>query len=332
MRRRRALALGFGALVLIYTVVPLSKPRRVETTSDPQTLSPRLPPPPALPPPPPPSPALPSPPSSSGAIYLYTSQRGPFVQRQCTVPCFVRDQNQGNHHTVRSLNDSAFCVVRTMEVERIHSHQTCLTSSTSFESDFPMTYYTPTFRDIFTPVPGFDERIEAAVFVARNCHSNSHRENLVKQLGKHFRVDSPSRCLHNTDSGFDRDKVIGLHKYRVYLAFENSIVKDYATEKVYDGLESGAVPVYLGAPNIEDGFVPTGSIVNTVSFSSTASLAEYIKLLLRDKTAWDRHQEWRTLPPDTKFVARFNKTAIDVDCRICQAVNKRPQFRDTRRS
>jgi hypothetical protein len=207
-----------------------------------------------------------------------------------------------------------------MEVERSGTHRTCFTSSTSFKTDFPMTYYTPSFRDIFKPVPAFDDRIEAAVFVARNCHSSSHREKLVKKLGKYFRVDSPSRCLHTDNYRFDADKVIGLRKYRVYLAFENNIVDDYVTEKVYDGLEAGAVPVYLGAPNVETGFVPANSIVNTAAFSSTAALAEYIKLLLRDKSEWNKYQVWRSNPPDSKFVARFNKTKIDIDCRICRAV------------
>jgi hypothetical protein len=256
------------------------------------------------------------------AVYLYTSQKGTFERKRCDVPCFVRDKQQAIYHTVRSLNDSVFCVTRTMEVEREGEHRRCLTSSTSFASDFPMTYYTPSFRNIFKKAPGFDDRTEAAVFVARNCHSNNHREKIVKRLEQHFRVDSPSTCLHNTNSSFSKDKVVGLQKYRIYLAFENSIVKDYVTEKVYDGLEAGAVPVYLGAPNIEDGFVPTGSIVNAAAFASTDSLAEYIKVLLRDKTAWNMHQEWRTRAPDNKFVARFNKTKVDVDCRICRAVSK----------
>lgn len=37
-------------------------------------------------------------------------------------------------------------------------------------------------------------------------------------------------------------------------------VRDYVTEKVYNGLQSGTLPVYWGAENVED-FVPRGSVV-----------------------------------------------------------------------
>lgn len=35
---------------------------------------------------------------------------------------------------------------------------------------------------------------------------------------------------------------------------------DYVTEKVYNGLQAGTLPVYWGATNIQD-YVPRGSVV-----------------------------------------------------------------------
>lgn len=46
--------------------------------------------------------------------------------------------------------------------------------------------------------------------------------------------------------------------YRFTIAFENAIADDYVTEKFYEPLLSGSVPVYLGAPNI-DRFAPSRS-------------------------------------------------------------------------
>lgn len=43
-----------------------------------------------------------------------------------------------------------------------------------------------------------------------------------------------------------------LRKYKFVLAFENSATKDYVTEKFFDALDAGAVPVVYGAPNIHD--------------------------------------------------------------------------------
>ena len=36
------------------------------------------------------------------------------------------------------------------------------------------------------------------------------------------------------------------------LAFENSVCNDYVTEKIYDVFAAGVVPIYLGAPNIDE--------------------------------------------------------------------------------
>ncbi|KAK7197578.1 glycosyl transferase [Novymonas esmeraldas] len=47
-------------------------------------------------------------------------------------------------------------------------------------------------------------------------------------------------------------------KYRYVIAFENTVEDDYVTEKVYNALLSGALPLYIGAQNIAD-YVPRSS-------------------------------------------------------------------------
>ena len=42
-------------------------------------------------------------------------------------------------------------------------------------------------------------------------------------------------------------KVKVLSNYKFYLAFENFAVDDYVSEKVFEGLFAGTVPVYRGA-------------------------------------------------------------------------------------
>lgn len=43
---------------------------------------------------------------------------------------------------------------------------------------------------------------------------------------------------------------------------ENSIATDYVTEKLYDAFVAGCVPVYYGAPNIEDLLPDPDSIID----------------------------------------------------------------------
>lgn len=60
------------------------------------------------------------------------------------------------------------------------------------------------------------------------------------------------------------------------IAFENAISKDYVTEKFFNPLVIGSVPVYLGAPNIED-FIPgKNSFVDVRNFDSPKDLADFL--------------------------------------------------------
>ena len=95
----------------------------------------------------------------------------------------------------------------------------------------------------------------------RAKHS-AHREAIVGQLEGKYRIDSLGKChrtartSHNagqvqlgsgaTDAESLLLKQRALGKYMFYLAFENSVEPGYVTEKVFDALKAGTVPVYLG--------------------------------------------------------------------------------------
>ena len=49
-------------------------------------------------------------------------------------------------------------------------------------------------------------------------------------------------------------KIDGLHDYRFSIAIENSCIPSYITEKFYDCIIAGCVPLYYGAPNISEYF------------------------------------------------------------------------------
>lgn len=56
-------------------------------------------------------------------------------------------------------------------------------------------------------------------------------------------------------------QAVGWQRYRALLAWENTQDENYVSEKVYQALAAGVVPVYWGAPDIED-FVPGRMIIN----------------------------------------------------------------------
>jgi len=76
-------------------------------------------------------------------------------------------------------------------------------------------------------------------------------------------------------------------------AFENSIELDYVTEKVYRALESGCIPVYYGAPNVNDYIPDEAGIVNYSKLRSPAALLAELERLASDESAYNEKLAWR---------------------------------------
>jgi hypothetical protein len=69
-----------------------------------------------------------------------------------------------------------------------------------------------------------------------------------------------------------------LGNYKFALCFENSILKGYVTEKLFDSFFAGAIPVYWGAPDIEQ-HVPQDCFIDMRRFEDYGALKEYLKSL-----------------------------------------------------
>ena len=113
------------------------------------------------------------------------------------------------------------------------------------------------------------------------------------------------------------NKTAVMEKYLFHLAFENSIVDDYVTEKLWGSLEAGTLPIYYGAPNIRD-LVPSNSIVVVDEFDSIQDLADHLVELSYNETLYNSYHEWRKHPLEEKFLHKFNFTRTHSRCRFCK--------------
>ena len=125
------------------------------------------------------------------------------------------------------------------------------------------------------------------------------RNYFAAQLMRHIAVDSYGRFLRNRrlpapDLG-QSTKLQTIAAYHFCLAFENSIAPDYVTEKIYDCLLTGVVPVYLGAPNVDE-FVPAGSYISANAHGGPRGLAAYLKHLLERPDEYAKYLSWRNKP------------------------------------
>ena len=66
-----------------------------------------------------------------------------------------------------------------------------------------------------------------------------------------------------------------LSRYRFSLCFENMTMKGYVTEKLFDCLYAGAIPLYLGAKNI-DSLIPREVYVDCHQFESWEEMSNKV--------------------------------------------------------
>jgi hypothetical protein len=75
------------------------------------------------------------------------------------------------------------------------------------------------------------------------------------------------RALMSIYRGSCESKYEVLSRYRFSLCFENMTMKGYLTEKLFDCLYAGTIPLYLGAPDIRE-LVPEGAYIDCRNFGS----------------------------------------------------------------
>jgi hypothetical protein len=68
----------------------------------------------------------------------------------------------------------------------------------------------------------------------------------------------------------------------------------------------GSVPVYLGAPNIEEFAPGDHCYINVKDFSSPRALAKYLKELDRDDARYEEYLQWKKRPFRDSFKFKLN--------------------------
>lgn len=171
--------------------------------------------------------------------------------------------------------------------------------------DLAMTYrrdadvwvpYLPRPEWLAAPVSPKTEPVPA-VYFASSAIDRSGRHAYVAELMRHVAVDCYGACHRNRTLARDdgrTTKLATIARYRFTLAFENSIACDYVTEKFYDALIAGSVPVVLGAPNVGEFAPEDPSYVDVNDFPSPAGLASFLVELAGDESRYAGYLAWKS--------------------------------------
>jgi hypothetical protein len=87
---------------------------------------------------------------------------------------------------------------------------------------------------------------------------------------------SDSENIKKVYRGTVGEKLPTLRQYKFVFCLENSIFPGYVTEKIFDAMFAGSVPVYLGAPDVET-YVPKDAFVDMRDFKNFHALEEFLR-------------------------------------------------------
>ena len=183
--------------------------------------------------------------------------------------------------------------------------------------------------------------ISGASFIASNCHPSfwgNKRNGVVLAMREAgFRVDGLGGCL-STKNNLDphgqpveipprplnigllhEAKMEPLSRYMFHLAFENTIEEGYVTEKIFDALFAGTVPVFLGDAETARPLLPDPmAAIFVADFPDTAALVRYLRHLIESEEEYEKHRSWRHSFDRKKHIAARPKLQKSFQCQVCE--------------
>ena len=161
----------------------------------------------------------------------------------------------------------------------------------------------------------------------------SRREDLVRQLERYLPPDSLhiyGKCGNRTCPGTSLENKEDCWKmiednYKFYFSLENSVCRDYVTEKMFEALKHDVVPVVLGGANYQNMF-PEHSFINMLDYKNMSQLAEHLVHLGENDDEYSKYLEWKTRYKVLNSKYDFNQA----HCHLCQLIHDHGKTGETR--
>uniref|UniRef100_A0A131XTT6 Fucosyltransferase n=2 Tax=Ixodes ricinus TaxID=34613 RepID=A0A131XTT6_IXORI len=164
------------------------------------------------------------------------------------------------------------------------------------------------------PFNWWTDKTRHVLWLVSNCKTPSNREGFVQELRKFIQVDVVGQCGHlsclpkmSADCYHNASKI-----YFFYLALENSICTDYITEKFYNALTWGMVPIVMSGANYTS-VAPPGSYIDALSFQNVRHLADHLKQIAKDPLLYNSYHAWRQ---------RYKIVWRPFQCNLCQMLHE----------
>ncbi|XP_074166365.1 4-galactosyl-N-acetylglucosaminide 3-alpha-L-fucosyltransferase 9 isoform X1 [Sminthopsis crassicaudata] len=199
-----------------------------------------------------------------------------------------------------------------------HLFNLTLTYRRDSDIQVPYGFMTVSTNSIVFEVPS---KKKLVCWVVSNWNPEHARVKYYSELSKSIEIHTYGQAFGEYVN--DKSLIPTISTCKFYLSFENSIHKDYITEKLYNAFLAGTVPVVLG-PSREnyENFIPGDSFIHVEDYSSASELAKYLKELDRNDKLYLSYFNWRK--SFTVNLPRFWETHA---CSACDHVKRHQEYK-----
>ncbi|KAK4878324.1 hypothetical protein RN001_010830 [Aquatica leii] len=189
------------------------------------------------------------------------------------------------------------------------------------DSDIQFPYETFVKKDTGYVLPTTDfvqNKTKLMAWFVSRCQTVSKRELIIKKLKEYIPVDVYGKCgslkCARPKYGSTVDECYNIleKNYKFYFSGENSICKEYVTEKLYNLLKRNVVPVVYGGADYAKS-APPNSVINIENFKNVSELADYLKFLDGNSTEYLKYFEWKK---------HYMIVSTSAQCQLCQKLNQ----------
>lgn len=172
-----------------------------------------------------------------------------------------------------------------------------------------------------------DDVVEKALISVVVSSCTPSRMLWLRKFIKSFPTASYGGCLKNAmgdekhildekDLMAQKVKLIGRHPF--HLAIESDMEAGFVTEKVFQSLWAGVIPVYVGNREVLN-MVPNNSVIYALDFPDLQGLVDHLTDVVGNETKYMEYHAWRK-DPSTQLV--FNRLKAEgrttAACRLCE--------------
>ncbi|KAA0709891.1 Alpha-(1,3)-fucosyltransferase 9 [Triplophysa tibetana] len=196
-----------------------------------------------------------------------------------------------------------------------------LTTSYRRDSDITVPYGQTSERSADDRTYQIPQKEKFICWIVSNWNPDHERSKYYEKLKEHVSVETFGKSFNRYVSDGDYPKLVSICKF--YLSFENSIHEDYITEKLFNPMTLGTVPVVLGPSRKNyERFIPADSFIHVDDFKTAGELAEHLKVLHQNTDMYVKYFGWRE-----RHAVRGTLFGLEQACRSCDHIRRNRNYR-----